>query len=54
VVVQPGDTLSKIALRRNGSAGTDGVRELVKANPQIQDANHIYPGQIIHLQEASR
>lgn len=58
VVVRPGDTLSKIALRRNGSAGTDGVRrqiaELVKANPQIEDANHIYPGQIIHLQEASR
>ncbi len=54
VVVQPGDTLSKIALRRNGSTGTDGVRDLVKANPQIQDANHIYPGQIIHLQEASK
>jgi nucleoid-associated protein YgaU len=58
VVVERGDTLSSIALRRSGSAGADGVRrriaELLKANPQIDDANHIYPGQIIHLQGASR
>jgi general secretion pathway protein A len=58
VVVQPGDTLSKIVLRRSAAAGADAVRlriaELVKANPQIEDANHIYPGQIIHLQEASK
>jgi general secretion pathway protein A len=58
VVVEPGDTLSSIALRSIGPAGTDGGRrriaELLKANPQIEDANHIYPGQIINLAGAAR
>jgi general secretion pathway protein A len=55
VLVQSGDTLSKIALRRWGSLEDGELRRevgvLVKANPQLVDANHIYPGQIIRLEE---
>jgi general secretion pathway protein A len=57
VVVQPGDTLSKIALRHYGKATADvrrQIKALVRANPEIADADHIYPGQIIRLQEASK
>jgi general secretion pathway protein A len=57
VVVQRGDTLSKIASRLNGVNSGDLRRRvaiLVKANPEVVDANRIYPGQIIRLQESSR
>ena len=58
VVVRKGDTLSKIALRHYGDAPPDDMRRklaaLVTANPEIADANHIYPGQIIRLQEVSK
>jgi len=58
VVVRKGDTLSKIALRHYGDAPPDDMRRklaaLVTANPEITDANHIYPGQIIRLQEVSK
>jgi nucleoid-associated protein YgaU len=58
VVVQRGDTLSKIALRHKGNAAPDELRTkvamLIKSNPEIVDADHIYPGQIIRLQEASK
>jgi general secretion pathway protein A len=58
VVVQRGDTLSKIALRHKGNAAPAALRitvaMLIKSNPEIVDANHIYPGQIIRLKEASK
>ncbi len=58
VVVRPGDTLSKIALRHYGDGPLDSLRRevaaLIKTNPEIADANHIYPGQIIRLQEVSK
>lgn len=41
-VVRPGDTLSGIAGRVLGD--TQRWREILKANPQVTDANRIYPG----------
>ena len=46
--VKAGDTLSKIAAR-NGVT----LAELLKANPQISDANKIYAGQTINLPDSS-
>lgn len=58
VVVRHGDTLSKIALRHYGDGPSDSLRRevaaLIQTNPEIADANHIYPGQIIRLQEVSK
>lgn len=58
VVVQRGDTLSKIALRHNRDAAPAELRTtvamLLKSNPDIVNADHIYPGQIIRLEEASK
>jgi len=54
VVVRAGDTLSKIALRLYGSLGTDELGRLTAANPQITNANLIYPGQSIRVQHASK
>ena len=58
VVVQRGDTLSKIALRHKGNGAPTELRSkvamLIKSNPEIVNADHIYPGQIIRLQEASK
>jgi type II secretory pathway predicted ATPase ExeA/nucleoid-associated protein YgaU len=54
VVVRAGDTLSKIALRLYGSLGTDELSRLTAANPQITNANLIYPGQSIRVQHASK
>jgi general secretion pathway protein A len=58
VVVQPGDTLSKIVLGRSAGAAPANFRRqiaaLIRSNPEITDPNHIYPGQIIRLQEASQ
>ena len=56
--VKSGDTLSKIAMRLYGSFEEDDVREDVSkiraANPQIKNANLIYPGQSIRVQQASK
>ena len=58
VLVRAGDTLSKIAMRLYGSFKEDDVREDVSriraANPQIKNANLIYPGQSIRVQQASK
>jgi hypothetical protein len=37
-----------------GSFGTDELRRLTAANPQITNANLIYPGQSIRVQRASK
>lgn len=48
IVVQPGDTLSGIALERLGSI--DQVAALVAANPDlIEDPDLIFPGQVLLL-----
>jgi general secretion pathway protein A len=47
VVVARGDTLGAIAIRRLGSI--EGVRSLMRLNPGITDAAHVYPGEIIYL-----
>ena len=58
VMVRAGDTLSKIAMRLYGSFQEDDVKEDVSriraANPQIKNANLIYPGQSIRVQQASK
>jgi len=55
-MVRAGDTLSKIAMRLYGSFEEDKVRadvsRLRAANPQIKNANLIYPGQSIRVQQA--
>ncbi|MFA1818802.1 CAP domain-containing protein [Virgibacillus oceani] len=42
--VTPGDALWKIAVKTE-----TGVSELVDANPQLANPNHIYPGQKINI-----
>ena len=54
VVVRAGDTLSKIATRLYGSFGSDELSRLTAANPQITNADLIYPGQSIHVQRADK
>lgn len=45
VRVQPGDSLWKLATAQIGTGSAWGC--LAMANPQIEDANQIYPGQLI-------
>ena len=52
VVVKKGDSLSKIASHCFGSGRPDQVRSLIRANPQITNANRIYPGQIIYVRDS--
>jgi type II secretory pathway predicted ATPase ExeA len=47
VRVEPGDTLLTIARSYLGSG--DDVDRLIRANPQIGDVNHIYPGEMLNL-----
>jgi type II secretory pathway predicted ATPase ExeA/nucleoid-associated protein YgaU len=58
VMVRAGDTLSKIAMRLYGSFEEDDVRDDVSriraANPQIKNANLIYPGQSIRVDRGSK
>ena len=47
IIVKNGDTLEKIAIRYYRSNA--GISELIKANPQLTDVNHLTVGQVIHL-----
>lgn len=49
VVVQAGDTLSSIAQRYSESATKLDVRQLIAVNPEIKNANLIYPGEKVRL-----
>jgi nucleoid-associated protein YgaU len=49
ILVRAGDTLSKIATRLYGSFGADELGRLTSANPEIKNANLIYPGQSIRV-----
>lgn len=53
ILVKAGDSMSKIAKRLYGSFAADQVARLTAANPQIKNANVIYPGQPIRVQQAS-
>jgi nucleoid-associated protein YgaU len=53
VRVQEGDSLSSIATRLYGPTGNDELSRLAAANPQIKDANRIYPGQSIRVHRTS-
>ncbi len=47
VAVRAGDTLERIAIEYLGSA--DRLADLIHENPQIQDFDVVYPGQIVYL-----
>jgi general secretion pathway protein A len=47
VVVVPGDTLGRIAMRYLGSS--KGVSALMRLNPHITDASILYPGEVVYL-----
>jgi len=47
IIVRNGDTLEKIAIRYYRSNA--GISELIKANPQLSDVNHLTIGQVINL-----
>jgi hypothetical protein len=49
VTVQPDDTLWGILERQRGEATADLVWAVVEANPDIEDPDVIYPGQVITL-----
>jgi LysM repeat protein len=49
VVVQAGDTLSAIAQRYSESSGRLDVKQLIAVNPEIKNANLIYPGEKVRL-----
>ena len=49
MVVQGGDTLSEIAARYSNSETKLDMKELLAANPEIKDANLIYPGERVRL-----
>jgi LysM repeat protein len=51
VRVRPGDTLLTIARSYLGS--DDEVDRLIRANPQVGNINHIYPGEILKLPAVS-
>ena len=51
VVVQDGDSLSKIAEHYLGSYDSATRKRLLAANPEIREPDMIYPGQNIHLIE---
>ncbi|HXM88389.1 MAG TPA: LysM domain-containing protein [Candidatus Acidoferrum sp.] len=54
VMVQAGDTLSKIAMRLYGSFGADELGRLIAANPEIKDANLIFPGQSVRVNQTGK
>jgi nucleoid-associated protein YgaU len=47
--VRSGDTLQLISRDHLGRDDARGIARLLNANPQIRDADFIYPGQIIYL-----
>ncbi len=47
ISVQPGDTLQSIAIRLLGS--NSELSALVRANPQLENINLIYPGETVYL-----
>jgi type II secretory pathway predicted ATPase ExeA len=54
VMVKAGDTLSKIAMKIYGSFGSDELSRLTAANPEIKNANLIFPGQSIRVNQTSK
>jgi type II secretory pathway predicted ATPase ExeA len=49
ITVRSGDTLQLISRDHLGRDDAAGIARLLNANPQIRDADFIYPGQIIYL-----
>jgi hypothetical protein len=49
VVVKQGDTLTKILLRETGKYSQESLNKVLRENPGIEDADHIYIGQVIFL-----
>jgi LysM domain./Sporulation related domain. len=52
VTVQPGDNLTKIALQHYpNKEERSGIEAILKSNPQIENRDLIYPGQVLVLPE---
>ncbi len=49
IVVRTGDTLSAIAERYSDGSGRIDLKQLIAANPEIKNANLIYPGEKVRL-----
>jgi general secretion pathway protein A len=51
VIVQTGDNLTEIALQRYPHKERSGIEAILKSNPQIENRDLIYPGQVLVLPE---
>ena len=51
VIVQTGDNLNEIALRNYPNKENSGIEAILKSNPQIENRDLIYPGQVLILPE---
>jgi LysM domain./Sporulation related domain. len=51
VTVQPGDNLTEIALQHYPNKERSGIKAILKSNPQIENRDLIYPGQVLALPE---
>jgi type II secretory pathway predicted ATPase ExeA/nucleoid-associated protein YgaU len=54
ISVRAGDTLSKIAMRLYGSFGTEQLSRLTAANPEIKNANLIFAGQSLRVNQTGK
>ena len=51
VIVRPGDNLTEIALQHYPNKERSGIEAILKSNPQIENRDLIYPGQVFVLPE---
>jgi len=51
VTVQPGENLTEIALQHYPNKERSGIEAILKSNPQIENRDLIYPGQVLALPE---
>jgi len=49
VIVQPGDNLTEIAFQHYSNKERPGIEAILKSNPQIENRDLIYPGQVLVL-----
>jgi hypothetical protein len=54
VIVQSGDNLTEIALQHYPNKKRSGIEAILKSNPQIDNRDLIYPGQVLVLPEIEK
>jgi len=54
VIVQTGDNLTEIALQHYPNKKRSGIEAILKSNPQIDNRDLIYPGQVLVLPEIEK